>query len=165
MLDFIMEVCYNNSVERQERKVRIMETEMFGLCVCLCFLGGLPALCFVICKTLNFIDKKRNQKHHKEHPEFFRLREDFSEKANIACRFYNSEIAPRKRKVDYMLKEEPYWPREVREQKIEEVEKLRREIYTAECVHKGLDKDTQEARQKVVVYVQTYNIKWAGVWD
>jgi hypothetical protein len=142
-----------------------MEAEMYGLCVCLCILGGLSVLCFAICKILNFIDKKRNQKHHKEHPEFFRLRDDFSEKAGIACRFYNNEIAPRKRKVDYMLKDEPYWPQEVREQKMEEVEKLRREIYTAECMNKGLDKETQEARQKVVDYVQTHNIKWAGVWE
>lgn len=136
-----------------------------GLIFVCCFFGGLVVLCFVLCKITNFIDKKRNERHHKEHSEFFRLREDFSEKANIACRFHNNEIVPRKRKVDYMLKDEPYWPREVREQKMEEVEKLRREIYTAECMYKGLNKDTDEARQKVVAYVQTHNIKWAGVWE
>lgn len=142
-----------------------MSNEMLGLCVCLCIFGGLAVLCFVICKIMNFIDKKRNQKHRKEHPEFFRLREDFSEKANIACRFHNKEIAPRKNKVDYMLKDKPYWPQEVREQKMEEVEKLRREIYTGECMYKGLNKEMQEARQKVVDYVQKHNIKWAGVWE
>lgn len=142
-----------------------MEAELLGLVICLCVLGGLSVLCFTICKILNFIDKKQNQKHHKEHPEFFRLREDFSEKANIACRFHNNEIAPRKNKVDYMLRDEPYWPQEVREQKMEEVEKLRREIYTAECMHKGLEKDMYESRQKVVDYVQTHDIKWAGVWE
>ena len=142
-----------------------MSDEMLGLCVCLCIFGGLAVLCFVICKIMNFIDKKRNQKHHKEHPEFFRLREDFSDKANLACYFHNKEIAPRKRKVDYMLRDEPYWPQEVREQKMEEVEKLRREIHTVECMHKELEKDTQEARQKVVGYVQTHDIKWAGVWE
>ena len=142
-----------------------MSDEMLGLCVCLCIFGGLAVLCFVICKIMNFIDKKRNQKHHKEHPEFFRLREDFSDKANLACYFHNKEIAPRKRKVDYMLKDEPYWSQEVREQKMEEVEKLRREIHTVECMHKELEKDMQEARQKVVDYVQTHDIKWAGVWE
>lgn len=136
-----------------------------GLIFVCCFFGGLILVCFVLCKIMNFIYERKDKKHHKEHPEFFRLRDDFSEKANTACRFYNNEIAPRKSKVDYMLKEEPYWPREVREQKMEEVEKLRREIYTAECMRKGLDKDTQEARQKVVDYVQTHNIKWAGVWE
>lgn len=136
-----------------------------GLIFVCCFLGGLSVLCFVTCKVLNFIDKKQNQRHHKEHPEFFRLRDDFSEKADIACRFHNKEITPRKNKVDYMLKEEPYWPQEVREQKMEEVEKLRREIYTGECMYKGLNKDTQEARQKVVDYVRTHNIEWAGVWE
>lgn len=119
----------------------------------------------MIWEVTNFIDKKVDEKRHREHPEYFRLREDFSEKAGIACRFYNNEIAPRKHKVDYMLKDEPYWPQEAREQKMEEVEKLRREIYTGECMYKGLNKDMQEARQKVVEYVRTHNIKWAGVWE
>ena len=162
MLDFITEVCYNDSVERQERKVGTMNGGLIFVC---CFFGGLVLLCFALCKIMNYIDKRRDKKHHKEHPEFFRLREDFSEKAGIACRFHNNEIAPRKRKVDYMLKDEPYWPQEVREQKMEEVEKLRREIYTAECMYKGLNKETEEARQKVVEYVQAHGFKWAGVWE
>lgn len=136
-----------------------------GLIFVCCLFGGLALLCFVIWKVMDFTYNQKDKKHHKEHPEFFRLREDFSEKANTACRFYNNEIAPRKNKVDYMLKDEPYWPQEVREQKMEEVEKLRREIYTGECMHKELEKDMQEARQKVVDYVQTHDIKWAGVWE
>lgn len=129
------------------------------------FTGGLALICFIIAKVTNFIDKRNDRKRHKEHPEFFRLYDDYNEKGSIACRFHNIEIVPRKRKIDYMLKEEPYWPQEVREQKMEEVEKLRREIYTAECMNKALDKDTQEARQKVADYVHAHNIKWAGEWD
>lgn len=142
-----------------------MSDEMMAVYFWLGFCGGLALLCFVIWKVMDFTYNQKDKKHHKEHPEFFRLREDFSEKAGIACRFYNNEIAPRKSKVDYMLKDESYWPQEVREQKMEEVEKLRREIYTGECMYKGLNKDTQEARQKVVDYVQKHNIKWAGVWE
>lgn len=129
------------------------------------FCGGLALLCFVLFKTTNFIDKQINKKHHKEHPEYFRLYNDFSDKADTGCRFHNTEIAPRKRKVKAMLEEEPYWPREVREQKMEEVEKLRREIYTAECMYKGLNKETDEARQKVADYVRKHNITWAGDWS
>lgn len=114
---------------------------------------------------MNFIDKKRDKKYHREHPEYFRLYNDFSDKADTGCRFHNTEITPRKRKVKAMLEEEPYWPREVYEQKMEEVEKLRREIYTAECMCRGLDKETEEARQKVADYVRTHNIKWAGDWS
>lgn len=131
----------------------------------LSFLGGLALLCFVLFKTMNFFEKQADKKHHKEHPEYFRLYNDFSDKADTGCRFHNAEIAPRKRKVKAMLAEEPYWPREVREQKMEEIEKLRREIYTAECMCKGLDKETQEARQKVADYVRKHNIKWAGDWS
>ena len=136
-----------------------------GLIFVCCFFGGAALLCFVIWKVMDFIDKRNDSKHHKEHPEYFRLWEDFDEKTDTACRFYNTEVAPRKRKVDYMLRDEPYWPQEVREQKMEEVEKLRREIYTGECMYNGLDKEAEEARKKVADYVHSHNVKWAGVWD
>jgi hypothetical protein len=136
-----------------------------GLIFVCCFFGGVALMCFVIWKVMDFIDKRNDSKHHKEHPEYFRLWDDFDEKINTAGHFYNTEITPRKRKVKAMLEEEPYWPREVREQKMEEVEKLRREIYTAECMYKGLDKETEEARKKVADYVRAHNIKWAGDWN
>lgn len=142
-----------------------MSNEMIAVYAWLGFIGSLALICFVIAKVTDFINKRKDKKHHKEHPEFFRLYDDYDEKGNIACRFHNNEITPRKRKIDYMLREEPYWPQEVREQKMEEVEKLRREIYTAECMHRGLDKETEEARQKVADYVHANNIKWAGDWD
>ena len=138
-----------------------------ALFICCLFGGmiGLILLCVVMSVVTNFISKRNDRKHRKEHPEFFRLYNDFNDKADTGCHFHNTEIAPRKRKVKTMLEEEPYWPRQVREQKMEEVEKLRREIYTAECMKKALDKETQEARQKVADYVQKYNIKWAGDWS
>lgn len=136
-----------------------------GLIFVCCFFGGMALMCFVIWKVMDFIDKRNDRKHHKEHPEYFRLYDDYREKGDTGCRFHNTEIAPRKRKVKAMLEEEPYWPREVREQKMEEVEKLRREIYTAECMEKALDKDTHEARERVVYYVRANNIKWAGDWN
>lgn len=142
-----------------------MSDEMLFVCWFFGFIGGMFLLGFTLSKLVDFIYNQKDKKHHKEHPEFFRLREDFSEKANMACRFHNKEIAPRKSKVDYMLKEEPYWPREVREQKMEEVEKLRREIYYAEDTYKYMNRETENARQRVVEYVQTHNIKWAGVWE
>ena len=161
-LDTITEVCYNDSVERQERKVRTMNDGLIFVC---CFFGGLVLVCFALCKIMNFIYKRKDKKHHKDHPEFFRLREDFSEKANTACRFYNREIAPLKHQVKTMLEEEPYWPREVREEKLEELEEIRCKIYAGECMYRGLNKEIEEARKKVVDYVQTHNIKWAGVWE
>lgn len=122
-------------------------------------------MCFVLCKTMDFIYERKDKKHHKEHPEFFRLRDEFGEKADMACYFYNKEIAPRKSEIDYMLKDEPYWPREVRELKMEEVEKLRRKIYCAEGTYERMKKETESARQKVVDYVHAHNIKWAGDWN
>lgn len=142
-----------------------MNTEVIAVLAFLGFLGIISLLCLVIFKIMDFVDKRKDKKHRKEHPEFFRLYEDFKEKANIACRFHNNEIVPSKRKVDCLLKEEPYWPQQVRKQKMEEVEELRRKIYIGECMYKALNKDMQESRQKVADYVRTHNIKWAGVWE
>lgn len=142
-----------------------MSGEMISVCVIFGSIGGTILVSFIVSKIMDFIYKRKNKKRHEEHPELFRLRNEFSEKADIKCNWYNKEISPRKCKVDSMLKEEHYWPQEVREKKMEEVEKLRREIYIAECTYKGLSKETQEARQKVTDYVQKHNIKWAGDWS
>ena len=142
-----------------------MSNEMIGLVVFAVLIGGLALVCFVIVKVMDFHYKHNDKKHRREHPEFFRLYDEFDEKSTIACRFYNKEVAPLKRQVKRMLEDEPYWPREVREQKMGEIEALRCKIYTGECMAKGLDKDTQEARAKVADYVHTHNIKWAGVWE
>ena len=116
-------------------------------------------------KISDVLSDRKEAKRRKEHPEFFRLYDEYDEKGNDACHFYNTEIVPRKRKVDALLKEEPYWPQEVREKKMEEIEKLRREIYFAEDDHKYMDRATENARQRVAEYVHTHNIKWAGDWD
>lgn len=142
-----------------------MNDDLIFVC---CFFGFVLFIALVVLldfKISDFIRNREKAKHRKEHPEFFRLRDEFGEKIDVAGNFYNKEISPRKYKIDSMLREEHYWPQEVREQKMEELEKLRREIYTAECTCRGLDKDTEEARQKVADYVREHNIKWAGVWE
>lgn len=129
------------------------------------FILFIALMVFAEFKISDAITNRKEARRRKEHPEFFRLYKEYDEKGSDACRFHNTEIAPRKRKVDAMLKEEPYWPQQVREQKMEEVEKLRREIYTAECMYKTLCKETEEARKKVADYIHIHNIKWAGDWD
>lgn len=142
-----------------------MGNELLCFVMTILFVAVLVIFCWGMCGIGNIIYKFRDKKHRREHPEYFRLYDDFSEKADIACRWHNKEIAPRKRQVKRMLEDEPYWPQQVREQKMEELEKLRREIYTAECMAKAFDKDTQEARERVKHYVRANNIKWAGDWD
>ena len=142
-----------------------MDESVLALLAIFGFFATIALLVYAEFKISDILSDRKETKHRKEHPEFFRLYEIYNEKGNDACRFHNTEIAPRKRKVDAMLKEEPYWPREVREQKMEEIEKLRREIYTAECMDKALDKETEEAKKKVADYVREHNIKWAGDWD
>ena len=149
----------------QERKDLNMADSVLAVLVFFGFILFIALMVFVEFKISVALSNRKEAKHRKEHPEFFRLYNEYDEKGSTACRFHNTEITPRKRKVDTMLKEEPYWPQQVREQKMEEVEKLRREIYTAECMYKALNKETEEARKKVADYVHTHNIKWAGDWD
>ena len=142
-----------------------MDESVLGLLAIFGFFAFIALAVFAEFKISDALSNRKEAKRRKEHPEFFRLYDEYDEKGTAACRFYNTEIAPRKRKVDYMLKDEPYWPQEVREQKMEEVEKLRREIYTAECMDRALDKETEEAKKKVADYVREHNITWAGNWD
>ena len=142
-----------------------MSNEMIGLVAFAVFVGALAFLVWLEFILMSWRDKRKDKKRRQEHPEFFRLYDDYDEKGNTACRFHNSEIAPLKRKVKAMLGEEPYWPQEVREKKMEELEEIRRKIYTGECMYKELSKETEEARKKVADYVHSHNIKWAGDWD
>ena len=142
-----------------------MDESVLGLLAIFGFFAFIALAVFAEFKISDALSNRKEAKRRKEHPEFFRLYADFDKKGTAACRFYNAEIAPRKRKVKAMLEEEIYWSQEVREQKMEEVETLRREIYDAESIDRNLDKETEEARKKVAEYVHAHNIKWAGDWD
>ena len=142
-----------------------MSNEMIGLIAFAVFIGGIAFIVWLDFTLLAWRDKRRDKKRRQEHPEFFLLYDDYDEKGTTACRFYNSEIAPLKRQVKAMLEEEPYWPQEVREQKMEELEEIRRKIYVCECASDELFRETEEARKKVADYVHSHNIKWAGDWD
>lgn len=143
-----------------------MSDEMVFVC---CFfgglVGGLALLVFVIWKVMDFIDNRNDRKHHKEHPEFFRLRNDYIAKVDRACDFHNNTIAPYMKKIDDMMKEADYLPQEAIKQHEEKIEELRSQLFAARGVEKGYDNMAQEARKKVVEYAHANNIKWAGDWS
>ena len=142
-----------------------MSNEMIGLVVFAAFIGGIAFLVWLDFIWISWWHKRKDKKHRREHPEYFRLYNDYDEKGTIACRFHNKEIAPLKRQVQAILREEPYWSQEVREKKMEELEEIRRKICAGESKSDELHKETEEARAKVAEYVHTHNIKWAGEWD
>ena len=131
----------------------------------LSFLGGLALLCFMMFKVADFISTRNDRKHHKEHPEFFRLRDDYAAKVDRACDFHNKTIVSYKRKIDNMMKEADYLPQEAIKQHEEKIEELRSQLFAAKSVQKGYDNMAEEARKKVVEYVHANNIKWAGDWN
>lgn len=142
-----------------------MSDEMVFVYFWLGFCGGLALLCFMIWKVTDFIYNQKDKKLHKEHPEFFRLHDDYIEKANRACNFYNKTIVPYMRKIDGMMKEANYLPQEVINQHEEKIEELRSQLFAAKSVGKGYDNMAEEARKKVVEYIHANNIKWAGDWN
>lgn len=142
-----------------------MSDEMVFVYFWLGLSGGLALLCFVICKTMDFVYNQKDKKHHKEHPEFFRLRDDYITKANRACEFHNKTIVSYMRKIDSMMKEADYLPQEVISQHEEKIEDLRSQLFAAKSVKKGYDNLAEEARKKVAEYIHANNIKWAGDWN
>ena len=61
MLDFTMKVCYNDSVERQERKVKVMSDEMLFVCWFFGFIGGMFLLGFILSKLVDFIYNQKDK--------------------------------------------------------------------------------------------------------
>ena len=119
-----------------------------GLIFVCCFFGGVALMCLVIWKVADFIDNWKDKKHHKEHPEFFRLRDDYIAKANRACNFHNKTIVSYMRKIDDMMKEADYLPQEVINQHEGKIEELRSQLFAAKSVEKGYDDMAKEARKK-----------------
>lgn len=142
-----------------------MSNEMMAICFWFGLIGGLALLGFGICKVMDFIYNQKDKKHHKEHPEFFRLRDDYIAKVDRACNFHNKTIVSYMKKIDSMMKEVDYLPREAINQHEEKIEELRSQLFAARSVEKGYDNMAEEARKKVVEYVHANNIKWAGVWE
>ena len=142
-----------------------MSNGAIGLLVIFGIIGGLFALVWLDFKICDWVNKLDEAKHRKEHPEFFRLCDEYSEKAYRACDFHNKTIAPYMKKIDDMMKEADYLPQEVINQHEEKIEELRNRLFAAKSIEKGYDNMAKEARKKVVEYIHANNIKWAGNWD
>jgi hypothetical protein len=129
----------------------------------LVFVGAVLAMILIsICISwfLNYIDKKRR----KQHPMLFILQEQANE---ASARFWNwrtKEINTRKNKIDKILADMPYYPKEVKAQKEEEVEKLRREVYVAMTTDKVLKEELDRCRKATRDYIKKHNITWMENW-
>ena len=134
----------------------------------LCILGciGLFFAVVVIAadKWWSFYYTRQDNKRRSEHPYLYQLFDECNNKGNESIRWYNNEIAPRKKEVDNILKEIDYLPNEQRVKKEAELEEIRNRIYLAEITHKVLNEELQEIRDKIRKYVADNNLEWAKKW-
>jgi hypothetical protein len=129
----------------------------------LVFVGAVLALILIsICidKVLNYIDQKKR----KQHPMLFILKEQTDEASDRFWNWRTKEINTRKNKIDKILADMPYYPKEVKAQKEEEVEKLRREVYVAMTTEKVLKEELDKCRKATRDYIEKHNITWMENW-
>lgn len=131
----------------------------------LVFVGAVLALiliCICVDKFLKYIDKKKR----KQHPMLFILQEQANEASERFWNWRTKEINTRKSKIDKILADMPYYPKEVKAQKEEEVEKLRREVYVAMTTEKVLKEELDKCRKATRDYIEKHNIAWMeNYWD
>lgn len=129
----------------------------------LVFVGAVLAMILIsICISgfLNYIDKKRR----KQHPMLFILQEQANEASDRFWNWRTKEINTRKNKIDQILADMPYYPKEVKAQKEEEVEQLRREVYVAMTTDKVLKEELDKCRRATRDYIEKHNITWMENW-
>ena len=127
------------------------------------FVGGVLALiliCICVDKFLKYIDKKRRE----QHPMLLILQEQTDEASERFWSWRTKEINTRKNKIDKILADMPYYPKEVKAQKEEEVEKLRREVYVAMTTDKVLKEELDKSRKATRDYIEKHNITWMENW-
>lgn len=129
----------------------------------LVFVGAVLALILIsICidKFLNYIDQKKR----KQHPMLFILKEQADEASDRFWNWRTKEINTRKNKIDKILANMPYYPKEVKAQKEEEVEQLRREVYVAMTTDKVLKEEYDRCKKATRDYIEKHNITWMKNW-
>jgi hypothetical protein len=131
-------------------------------------LGAMLAIILFFAVVIKVTDKvvehyytKQDAKRRREHPELFRLFDECREKSDESIRWYNNEIAPRKREVDAILKTIDYLPKKQRAQEEDRLEEIRDRIYLAKITRKVLEEELEEIKNKIRKYVVDNNVEWA----
>ena len=139
--------------------------EMVAILIGLLILFGTIILLSVgICWALGKGQDRITAKRKAEHPELFKLFEAVHERSTMSCRWYNKEIAPRKKQVDSILKEWNYYTEKTKSEKEQELEELREAIELARITENLIDNELQDLRQQVRDYITKHEIKWANGW-
>lgn len=132
--------------------------------LCLLVLLALGCFFYLFLKASDFfIGKhydKREKKRKEKHPQLYDLFDELREASKSSARWYNNEVSPRIRQIDFILKDWNYYTEKVRAAKEKELEELRGELAEAVRHSKELDADVERLRNAIKEYVKNNPEKW-----
>lgn len=137
---------------------------LFVLAICVALVLLMGAFIWVVDKVMYAHYTKREAKRKVEHPQLYALFNQVDTKSTESVRWYNKEIAPRKREIDAILKEWDYYTADTKRKKEQELEELREAIELATVTKKIIDDELQGLRMQVREYIDRNNVKWAKEW-
>lgn len=162
-LDKKPNVWYTKYNKERKKEVHTMET-IIVLAITAGVVAFVAIFVHVIDKIIGWYYDRQDAKRRLAHPELYQLFDAVKEKGNECSRWYNNEIAPRKKQIDAILQKLDYYPAKIREQKEQELEELRNTIYLAEITEKVLREEKQELCKKIREYINKKNLTWAKKW-
>lgn len=134
---------------------------VLSVIVCVSIFAFIGLCAYVYCKVWERWFDKREAKREAEHPALFKMFEEIDEKNSESIHWHNEQISPKKRQVDYILREMPYYTTEVRTQKEQELESLRCAIHVATVIYNNKDAEIKELRKSIHEYVEEHDLAWA----
>lgn len=133
----------------------------------MCFVGAVALingaiLCgWGIAKVMDWRYERKETKRKKAHPYLFELVRERNALASKNGVLYHDEIAPRRRQIDFIMKEMNYFPDDVKASKQVELAQLKNELYEATMEEAVVEEQIIKLRQKIADYVDAYNLEWA----
>ena len=116
------------------------------------FIGTALALMFFIpytaCRISDFIWNKKEAKRKSEHPTLFYLFQEYNSAGEEEAQWILQQIQPKKKEIDAILKEMPYYPAEIIVKKEKELERLRSDVYVAQLTARSFVEQKKEIKEK-----------------
>lgn len=139
-----------------------MLVEMMFITIALSFLFLVP---YTICKISDVIYNKKEAKRKSEHPILFYLFQEYNSVGEEEAQWILQQIQPKKKEIDTILKDMPYYPAEIFIKKEKELERLRSDVYVAQLTARSFVEQKKEIKEKINDYIDKHNIKWMEKWD
>lgn len=139
-----------------------MTAEIMFIGIMLSFLYLVP---YTICKISDVICNKTEAKRKSEHPTLFYLFQEYNSVGEEEAQWILQQIQPKKKEIDAILKEMPYYPAEIIIKKEKELERLRSDVYVAQLTARSFVEQKKEIKEKINDYIDKHNIKWMEKWD